>query len=219
LRHAFAAELDQLRLQVEVMAVRVDENLERMRSVLSDGDHAAAARALEADDAIDAMRVSLTERCYDLLCRENPMASDLRFVVSVLRILEELERIGDLALRVVKLVPDQPLMASNRPTFDILCSMSDEAVDRYRTALRAWSAQDLELATELAQSPRPMDIFYERLSSEILRLTGPDAVTIAVRTFAGGRALERIVDHTAIIAARLRYLLTGDPAHIASEVR
>ncbi|HZA87058.1 MAG TPA: hypothetical protein VE466_09270, partial [Acidimicrobiales bacterium] len=56
LRHGFREELDQLRLQVEVMAVRVDENLERMRTVLSDGDLNAAARALAADDAIDAMR-------------------------------------------------------------------------------------------------------------------------------------------------------------------
>ena len=219
MRNSFAAELDQLRLQVEVMAVRVDENMERMRVVLTGGDQSIAAQALAADDAIDAMRVSLTERCYDVLCRENPVASDLRLVVSVLRILEELERIGDLSLRVVKLAPDQPLLASNGPTFDILLSMAEEAVERFRTALRAWSAQDLELAAELVRSPRLIDICFDRLSFQILQLSGPDAVAVAVKTFAAGRSLERIVDHTAIIAARLRYLLTGDPAHIASEVR
>ena len=219
MRNAFAAELDQLRLQVEVMGVRVDENLERMRSVVLHADIAAGGQAIAADDAIDAMRISLTERCYDLLRREHPVATDLRLIVSVLRIIEELERIGDLALRVVKLAPDHHLLLANPSTFDILVSMSDEAVDRYRRALHAWSARDLTLAAELVRTPRPMDMFFERLSADILRLQGPDAAATAVATFAAGRALERIADHTQIIVARLRYLLTGDPAHIASEVR
>ena len=70
LRIAFSGELDQLRLQVELMAIRVDENLQRMRDALADGDTAIVAVALAADDEIDAMNVSLTERCYDLLRRE-----------------------------------------------------------------------------------------------------------------------------------------------------
>src|SRR5207253_11393226 len=138
LRHAFSAELDQLRMQVEVMAIRVDENLQRMSDALAEGDTAIVAVALAADDEIDAMNVSLTERCYDLLRREAPMASDLRFIVSVLRILGELERIGDLALRVIKLAPDHGLIASNPRTYDILRSMCDQVIDRYRDALRAW---------------------------------------------------------------------------------
>src|SRR5690606_37036678 len=105
LRQAFREELDQLRLQVELMGVRVDENLERMRQVLRYGDESVAAQALHGDDVIDAMNVSLTERCYLLLGREAPVASDLRFIVSVLRIVSELERIGDLSLRVAKLAP------------------------------------------------------------------------------------------------------------------
>src|SRR5438270_626631 len=112
-RTAFNAELDQVRLQVELMGVRVDQNLERMRSVLADGSIGMISAALSADDEIDAMNVSLTERCYDLLRREAPVASDLRFIVSVLRILSELERIGDLGLRVIKLAPDFPLLSSS----------------------------------------------------------------------------------------------------------
>lgn len=219
LRQAFTAELEQLRLQVELMAVRVDENLERMRTVVENGDERAAARAVAADDGIDAMLVSLTERCYDLLCREGPVASDLRFIVSVLRVLEEVERIGDLALRVVKLAPDQPLLAADRRIHDILRAMADEAIGRYRTILRAWAAQDLRLAVEVAETPAPMDALQDRLSREILALDGADAVATAVKAFYAGRSLERIADHARIIAARLRYLLTGDAAHIASEVR
>jgi phosphate transport system protein len=218
-RVAFSAELEQLRLQVELMAIRVDQNLERMRAVLEDGDAGLVGLALDADDEIDAMNVSLTERCYDMLRREAPVASDLRFVVSVVRIVSELERIGDLALRVLKLAPQHALLAASPATYDILRAMADRAIDRYREALRAWATMDLMLAAELTGQSRSMDLFYERLMAELLRLEGPDAVRVAVTTFAAGRSIERITDHAGIIGARLRYLLTGDPDHLAAEVR
>lgn len=217
-RQGFAAELEQLRLQVELMGVRVDENLERMREVLARGDEQVAQRALGADDDIDAMNVSLTERCYDLLSRESPVAGDLRFVVSVLRVLSELERIGDLSLRVVKLVPDWELLHRHPATYSILLAMADAAVEQFRTALRAWSTQDLGLAAELAEG-RPMEAFTERFSREVIGIDGPDAVLCAVRTLVAGRSLDRIADHAAVIGARLRYLITGDPAHLTSEIR
>lgn len=218
-RKSFHDELDQLRLQVELMGVKVDQNLERMRVVLHDGNESIARCAIESDDDIDAMNISLTERCYDLLARENPVASDLRFVVSVLRILSEFERIGDLALRVVKLNPHRRLWTDNDSTFDLLVSMAETALDAFRLALRAWSTQDLGLATELANRVNAMDAHYERLTAELLRLTGDDAVHIATYTLIGGRSLERIADHAAIVGARLRYLLTGDPDHLSAEVR
>lgn len=218
-RHGLREELEQLRLQVELMGVRVDENLERMRAVLADGDGAAAAAALRADDEIDAMNVSLTERCYLIMGREAPVASDLRFVVSVLRIISELERVGDLALRVVHLAPDQPMLAASGIVFDVLLTVAEEAVETFRTALRAWSAQDLRLATELVTEGRSLDLYYDRLIIELQQLDGPDAVRVAMSAFTAGRALERIADHSAIIGARLRYLITGEPAHLAAEVR
>jgi len=218
-RLAYSAELDQLRLQVEVMAIRVDENLERMREALANGNTAIVAVALAADDEIDAMNVSLTERCYDLLRREAPMASDLRFIVSVLRILGELERIGDLALRVVKLSNDHHLLAGSATSFEILRTMTDQAIERYRQSLRAWASMDLVLANAIVTAVHDMDAFFERLMVELFHLQGPDATRIAVSSFYAGRALERINDHAAIIAARLRYLLTGDPGHLNAEVR
>ncbi len=218
MRQGFTAELEQLRLQVELMGVRVDQNLERMREVLAHGDMNLAQQAVGADDDIDAMNVSLTERCYDLLSRESPVAGDLRFVVSVLRVLSELERIGDLSLRVVKLAPDWELLRRHPATYDILLAMADAAVEQLRTALRAWSAQDLALATELAEG-RPMEAFTERFSREIIGIDGPDAVLCAVRTLVAGRSLDRIADHAVVIGARLRYLITGDPAHLTSEIR
>jgi phosphate transport system protein len=219
LRPAYTAELDQLRLQVELMAVRVDQNLERTRTVLMVGDLAVAREAVAADDDIDAMSVSLTERCYDLLAREQPVASDLRFVVSVLRVLGEFERIGDLALRVVKLAPDHPLISSNPVTFDLLLAMADAAIDRYREAMRAWSLPSAEVAAQLLATPSLAGHLEERLMSELMALQGSDSARLAIRTLVAGKSLERIADHAGIIGARLLFLLTGDAGHLAHEVR
>jgi phosphate transport system protein len=218
-RLSYGAELEQLRLQTEVMGLRVDQNLERMRQVLASGDPVLAAAALGADDEIDAMNVSLTERCYEVLGRENPVASDLRLVVSVVRVISELERVGDLCLRVVKAAIDHERLTGDARSYDILCVMADEAMELFRTAIRAWATDDLALATELATGPRSLDLAYSQLVDSLVRLQGPDATATAMQTLLAGQALERIADHAAILGTRLRYLITGDPNHLASEVR
>ena len=201
------------------MGVRVDENLERMREGLRTGDPLLADLAFEADNEIDAMNVSLTERCYLLLGREAPVASDLRFVVSVLRIVSELERIGDLALRVVKLSPKHELLHAVRGRSSTSWSPWPTRPSRC-TAWRCGPGPRRTFASpELATQNRNLDLYYERLMGELKRLDGPDAVADRDGRFTAGRALERIADHSAIIGARLRYLITGEPAHLAAEVR
>ena len=216
---AFHEELEQIRLQVELMGVRVDQNLERMREVLRTGDEVVAAHALTADDDIDSMHVSLLERCYELLGRNAPVASDLRFVVSVVRILSELERVGDLALRVVKVAPSIPPSARDGEAWDVVTTMVDSAVEQYRTALRAWSAQDLALATRLADEPATQSPFLARVADILRDYDRSVAMGLALNMFVIAQAADRIADHAAIIGARLRYLLTGEPAHLAAEVR
>ncbi len=219
LRHGYHAELDQLRLQVELMGLRVEENLARMRRVLGDGDGATMEAALAADDDIDAMNCSLTERCYDLLARQAPVASDLRFVVSVIRVIAELERVGDLALRIVKLGPDVGLLASAGEAWRILLAVVDEAIERHHRALTAWSTQDLALASEVATTPCPLDAHHPHLVAELRRIEGPEAVRTAMGLLVAGQAADRIADHAAVIGARIRYLVTGEARHLAAEVR
>jgi phosphate transport system protein len=218
-RAAFQQELDQLRLQLELLAARVSTALSRMHEVLRTGDRDLAAAAIADDDQIDAMVVSLTERTYDLIRRESPVAFDLRYLVSVLRVLEELERVGDLSLRVVKQAPAQPLLAERARIFGILDGMATVAEQLFRVGLDAWSSQDATLAGHIRDRSTAMDDHYKALLDEILVLDGPDAVHLAITAVLIGRALERIADHTVVVGERLGYLLTGDPAYLASEVR
>lgn len=218
-RPSFHAELEQLRLQVELMGVRVNENLTRMIDVARSGDKRPVESALRADDEIDAMNVSLTEQCYELLTLQSPVASDLRFIVSVLRITGELERVGDLSLRVIKLVDQIPLLRTSGSIWDGLLDLLNGSVTQYRSALTAWSAQDLAAATALATRQHTVEDQYARLVSDLQHYDGPNAARIAIGIMAAARAADRIAAHAAIVGARLRYLITGEPAHLTAEVR
>ena len=219
MRKAYEEGLADLRLQVEVMAAKVDSNLERMQAVLVEGNVDAAAAALAADDDIDATNLSLTERCYDLINRQQPVASDLRLVVSVVRVTSDLERIGDLALRIVKLAPEHHHLRADPSIFSLLQALADQAITIYRATIAAWSAADAEVAARLIAAGSPTSELVDRLATHIVGLDGPDAAVIAMRSAQAGQALDRIADHAIVIAARVRYLVTGNPDHLTTEVR
>lgn len=219
LRSNYTAELEQLRLQVEVMAVRVEENLERMRHALAGDSAGFVDAALRVDDEVDAMNASLTERCYELIAQQQPVASDLRLIVSVVRVLNELERISDHAVRICHDAGGTELADDPTRLYDLLLTMADEAIDRFHTARRAWGAMDLDLAVALAQGSTMGEALHARLVRELLELDGPTAVEVALRAASVARSLERIFDHTTVIGARIRYLITGDPRHLAAEMR
>jgi phosphate transport system protein len=219
LRQRFRDDLEQLRLQVEVMALRVADAISGAHCILETGDTALAARVVASDDDVDAMCVSLTEKCYDLIGRETPVASDLRLVVSVIRIIEELERVGDLALRVVKAVDDHAMLTAHPPIQRTLVAMAEVADESFAIALTAWSTRSFERTNELLARDELIDSHYSVLTRQLLALRGSDAPGVAIHAVLIGRALERISDHAVVIGERVGYLLTGDPRYLASEVR
>jgi phosphate transport system protein len=219
LRNQYTAELEQLRLQVEMMAVQVEENLDRMRYALTDHEARLGEEAARVDREVDAMNISLTERCYVLIAREAPVASDLRLIVSVVRVLNELERIGDHVVQICDEASRENLADDETRLYDLILTMADEVIERFHTARRAWGSLDLDLAEDLAEGSTLVDALHARLVSELLDLDGNQAVPLALHAAAVGRSLERITDHTSVIGSRLRYLITGDPQHLAAELR
>ncbi len=199
------------------MALLVRESVHRAREVLRTGDVEVAAELIAADDAIDDMQVSLTEQCYQLLAREAPVAGDLRLVVSVIRMLHELERAGDLSIRVAKAVEDQPVIARHPAVYEVLLRLADAVVERYEAVQEGWSASSVD-PLERIKDHDPLADYADPLVQHIMDLDGPDSVRVALAAIAIGRSLDRIGDHTQIMACRLRYLVTGDPVYLADEV-
>ena len=200
------------------MGLKVEETLKKATRVLETGNQALAAEVIAGDDQIDDMLVSLTERSYDLLCRQAPMASDLRLIVSVLRITIDLERVGDLCLRIVNLAPQHHLLLEDSRIFETLRAMAVEARRLFRSATRAWSTQDLRLANSLEAGDDAMDASYASLSEAVMTLQGPNAVPIAIAALNGGRSLERIADHAVMMGERVRYMLTGNLDSLSKEI-
>ena len=85
--------------------------------------------------------------------------------------------------------------------------------------MAAWSAADAEVAARLIAAGSPTSELVDRLATHIVGLDGPDAAVIAMRSTQAGQALDRIADHAIVIAARVRYLVTGNPDHLTTEVR
>lgn len=199
------------------MALRVGEAIDQAIGVLGTGDRAVAEALLLADDEIDLLHVSLTERCYALLVRHQPVASDLRLVVSVIRVLGALERIGNLCLRIAKLVDDQPLLRAHPAVFVVIEELADNVRVRFRTVHAAWSSSELNELDGLDRTD-PLEAFAVPLIERICELEGDDAVRVAMAAFVAGRSLDRMGDHADVMATRLRYLVTGDSAYLAEEV-
>lgn len=214
---SFIEELAELRLQVELMALRVTTALDTTVEFLRTGEPHLAEVLLTSDDEIDAMQVSLTERCYGVLVREQPMASDLRLVVSVIRVLGALERIGDLCLRIANRAEDHALLRSHRSVFDVLIQLSLHVQQQFDVVQRAWSSASLD-ALDALEPTVELERYSTMLIEQILDLDGADTARVAVAAFAIGRSLDRIGDHTQVMAHRLRYLETGDPIYLAEEV-
>jgi len=201
------------------MGWKVERTLDLMRQILASGDQALADLAIAGDDDIDATNLSLTEQCYDLLRRQQPVAGDLRLVVSVIRVASELERIADLALRIAKLAPEHADLVADPLVSDILTVMAGAAAEAVRVAMAAWAGHDLALAESLSTAPSTTRHLSERLMGHLVDLRMPDAARIAVHAAAAAQALDRIADHARVIGARVRYLLTGDSTHLVAEVR
>lgn len=216
-RRQFDEDLEQLRLQVELMMLMVGAAFDKANAVIATGDPDIAHDLVQGDNEIDAMHNSLSEQCYVLLVREAPRASDLRLVISVMRVLTALERIGDLCLRIAKTANDQPLLASHPDLFAVLLALAENVRQRFAIVQEAWSANSIDPLTRLARRD-PLDDFGDPLLARILDLRGTDAARVAVASFVVGRSLDRIGDHTQILAARLQYLITGDNAYLADEV-
>lgn len=181
------------------------------------GDRAVAANVISGDDRLDRLFVTLEERAYGLLAQQAPVASDLRFVMSALRVMADFEKTGDRAVALAKTV----LADWNREPVSIrlLGRMGDMALDLMASARQAWLDQDVDLAADLNRRDDFLDACYRQLVAHLLSQSGPGSSSLVLHAHAAGRNIERIADHAVMIGERVSYLVTGDPSALAAEIR
>ncbi len=211
-RKAFHDHLDELRVDVIRLAALTTEAIAAGTQALLDGDLSAAERVVEDDDAIDLLTHSIEDRTFMLLARQQPIATDLRFLVTVMRIAHELERSADLMVNVAKTTRRLYPHHLDPKLRGIIDRMGAQAANQTRVAIDAFADSDPSWAAALADMDDAMDELTKSLFRHILSSDAGDeaAVLLAVQMALVGRHYERIADHAVTIAERVGFMVTGE---------
>jgi phosphate transport system protein len=214
-RKSFQDALDELRIDVIRLAALTTEAIGAGTQAFLDADLTAAEQVIENDDDIDDLTHSIEDSCYQLLARQQPMATDLRTVIAVLRIVHELERSADLMVNVAKTTRRLYPHSLDPKLRGIIQRMGEQAGTQTRVALDAFADSDPSAAFALADMDDTMDDLTKSLFRHILAGGGTAAedegnVLLAVQLALVGRHYERIADHAVTIGQRVGFMVTGE---------
>lgn len=176
-----------------------------------------ANRIIAEDHKVNEKRFETEEKCIQLIATQQPMASDLRTIMAITSIATEIERIGDYALgiaRIVIMIGDQPPL---KPLIDIP-RMADQAVDMLRRALDSFINRDAASARKLALEDDTIDQLYDQIFRELLTFMAEDPRTItrATRLMWTAHNLERAADRVTNICERVVFIVTGKMEEIGA---
>ena len=196
--------------EVLVLGGMVEKSIARAIDCLRRRDLEAAEQVIREDDYIDAKRFELEERCIDLIATQQPMAGDLRVLVTILHITVELERMGDYAegiARINILMGDEPLL---KPLIDIP-KMADKATSMLHRSLDSLVNRDTVTALQVCNDDDEVDALYDQVYRDLLdfMIQAPEVVQRATYLLWVAHDLERIADRATNIAERVVYLVTG----------
>ena len=211
MREGYREELDDLNACLVGMANSVGSAISTATTALLDADVALADLVIAGDKHIDATRESIEQRCFTLLARQQPVAGDLRTITTAMRIVSDLERMGDLAEHIAKLArmrfPDHAVPQEVRPAFLEAGHVAEMIVTKAGTVI---ATQNLESARELETDDDAMDRIHRGLFRELLSDDWPYGVETAIDITLLGRYYERFADHAVSVARRVVYLVTGE---------
>jgi phosphate transport system protein len=211
MREAFHDQLDAIFVDLATMCGQVETAVNRATAALLMGDASIAEEVISADLAIDANRERVEDNAFALLSLQQPVAGDLRVVVSALRMVSELERMGDLSVHVAKIarlrVPNVAVPESIRETMVKMAEVAEDMVRRVKSII---ADRDVEAAIALGRDDEIMDQLRRRSFAELLGDDWAHGVEAAVDIALLGRYYERIADHAVSIANRVIFVVTGE---------
>lgn len=215
MRNVFEQQLQELNILLLKMGTMVQEIIECSVNALINQDLELAERIDSMDDKIDIMELKIEDKCMNLIVLQQPMAKDLRVIATILKIITDLERMGDHAVnisRVVIKIGNEPFV---KPLIDIpkMAKLTQEMV---HSSLNAFTSRDIELAKKIALDDDQIDDLYEQIYIELMKKMIQDKKIVeqATNLIFIGRYLERIADHSTNICERVIYMVTGELVEI-----
>lgn len=211
MREAFADQLDSIRAELVQLSGLVRVAVSKATDALLEADASLAEEVISADAEIDALREKLEEQSFELLSLQNPVAGDLRMLVATLRMVQELERMGDLAVHVAKIarlrVPDSAVPQDLVPMISRMAAVAEVMIGKVEHII---AHSDVQAAVELEQVDQEMDRLRRSSFRALLGSEWTHGVEPAVDIALLGRYYERIADHAVSVAHRVVFLVTGE---------
>jgi phosphate transport system protein len=211
MREVFQQELREVQDGLVEIAGLVAESIEKATKAFNESDVSLAEQVIAEDPRIDQAAVALDELAITILARQQPVARDLRIVVSALRISASLERMGDMSTHIAQLsryrFPDKVVPKSLRSTF---AEMGRLDVEIARKLARLLDNEDVKLAEEIRNEDDKIDALHLSVFDAVLGETWKGEAVDTVDATLASRYHERFADHAVSIAKKVQYLATGD---------
>jgi phosphate transport system protein len=204
-------ELDKIKKQILSLGAMVEDRVRMATKAIEDRDASTARKIIDSDWEIDEMEVDVEEECLKILALHQPVAVDLRFIITAIKINNDLERIGDQAVNIAERV----LNVSKRPDFGFVfdySTMAEQTEAMLRMSLDALVNLDVDLAFKVITLDDEVDAIkkdaYDRIKKAIKE--NPDRVGSLINLLLISRHLERLADHATNIAEEVIYLIEGE---------
>ncbi|HEU5354634.1 MAG TPA: phosphate signaling complex protein PhoU [Actinocrinis sp.] len=211
MRDVYHEELDSIGRTLIEMTGLVGAAMGRATAALLEADLQVAESVISADDAVDALQNELDNRALDLLARQQPVAGDLRTIITSLRMSADLERMGDLARHIAKVArlryPEIAIPQELRPMIQEMGRIAGELAQKTAEII---DGRDVDAARELPEDDDEMDELHRALFRALLDQKTEYSVETAIDVTLIGRYYERFADHSVSVARRLIFLVTGE---------
>lgn len=209
-RVLFEKHLQELNDDVLIMASMVEKAIDRSVDALKRRDLKLAQQVIDEDENVNRKRFQIEDKCINLIATQQPMASDLRVIIAILYISNELERMADHAegiARIAIMIGDEPPL---KPLIDIP-RMAQKTIEMLRLSMQAFLERDVKKAETVCNADTEVDQLYDQVFRELISfmIEDPRTVTRATRLMWVTHNLERIGDRATNISERAAYIVTG----------
>jgi len=209
-RSLLEVELNRLRKELALMAARVEEDLGKACSILRSGDEDLITEVKESEKIVDALQLKIEDMALALIATQQPVARDLRELITIFKITASLERIGDFGIHIVK----AGKKLSRRPSFraiERIELMVETGQEMLKSAFTAYLVQDVDVARKSAAMDDIIDADHKNLTEEVLSLIKrhPELAKPAIRILKLSGYMERMGDHITAISEGVIYMVEG----------
>jgi len=208
----YEEQLEALRERLLGMASRVENMISRSIEALTEGNVELAEQTIEEDKKVNSDEMETDRLCLVILAKRQPMASDLRFISIGLKMVTDLERIGDLAVNICLEAIDQQEDYDDSPPLDDVPAMGDIVQGMVKAAIDSFVDEDADAARQVIQQDDTVDEMYNEINRELIEYmretdNGIEAAT-GVQSVA--KHLERMADHTTNLAEQVIFMVEGE---------